>query len=180
VTLRRRLPHLGIVLACVATLALGGCGGEPLPVDDGSVVALDRSALPDDTEVVSLAAPTSASAAEVVAALDEQDVRAEAHGRTDATGLSIDPAAVAGLVGTVSPAAKGRSKPFVVLVFDEPASALVFAAAADVVLDFPGASTPDSAVDSFFSGNLVGYYAPEQTSVGRDSFLGALTSLADS
>ncbi|MGA8255943.1 MAG: hypothetical protein WB767_05140 [Nocardioides sp.] len=171
-TLLRRLP----VVVCTAALALTGCGGEPLPVDDGSVVSLDGTSLPDDTEVIDLDTPTSATAEQVVAALDSESIVAEARRRTEATGLSLDPVTVAGLVGTVSPAAKGRSKPFVVLVFDEPASALVFVASDRAVIDAPGTA----AVDSFFSGNVVGYYAPTKAPTGRDAFSRALSSLADS
>ncbi len=145
-TLLRRLPSIATVLACAAALALGGCGGEPLPVDDGSVVALDATSLPVRTKVIDVDSPTSATAVQVVAALDSASIEAEARGRTDATGLSLDPVTVAGLVGTVSPAAEGRSKPFVVLVFDEPASALVFAATDPVVIDFPDMPLATSAM----------------------------------
>lgn len=172
------LIRLGIVGAAgLLLLVLGACGGEPLPVDDGSVASLDAASLPDGTEVVDLDSPSAATAEQVVVALVREGIEAEVPARGEANALAIDPATVAGLIDTVVSAAASDGGRLAVLVFDEPASALVFAATDPTVLDVGRDSI---SVDSFFSGNLVGYYAADKASRDRDSFLNALSSLAGS
>jgi len=148
----------------LALLALVGCGGEEPPYYDGSqssVLAGARPALAAvGADVVSVELPQAAGAEEVAAALQAEGLEGDVLGVTSDQGLATSPDTIAGVLATVSNLGLGTSTVgrVVVLVFDQPVSAVVFASS-----DAPVFGDPDLDADRqiYFSGNLVGYYAAE-------------------
>ena len=173
------------VLSGVLGLTLVACGGEAGPVDDGTYSALQAGA-PDvlaerAVALVSPDRPAAADPADVVDALREQDMFAAFYqpGRPveDAV-LALGPSQVAGLlgvVGNVTASLAGDDGRYVVLVFADLDSAILFAQSEPTIfadLDL------EEGRSSYFSGNLVSYYAPEGTNDATDRFRAALDALA--
>ncbi len=165
----------------LASLA-SGCSGEEGPVDDGSYSSVQAGADAALAEVgVKLLAtdlPGGVDAAVVAAALSGVDLATTTGSRADGDGLALDPAEVAGLIATVGNQAGARSsgQRYVVLVFDDPASAILFARSAPAVFDDREA---DEARQGYVAGRLVGYYAPGQEVDETRAFADALTRLAE-
>lgn len=172
--------RLSVLAVALAVTLLAGCGEDPGPVDDGTDSALQAGAADAlvrvGVELVSVEAPVRADVREVQAALSEQDLPAGLAGRDEGSGLEIDPERVAGLLGTVgnlAGAGDGDLGRYVVLVFDEPVSALVHVEADPDVLD--------GDQQAYYAGNLVGYYVPggEDESAAFRAALEALSGMPD-
>ncbi len=150
-------------------VVVAGCGGEEEPYDDGSessvVVGVTDALAADGAEVVASDTPEDATADDVGAALGTAGL---ADPTTVDDGLAVDTGAVAGLLATV-----GEAKRYVVLAFDDPASAAVFAEADRAVF---ADKRRDDRRTTWFAGNLVAYSDPD---AGVDAQLrSALTALA--
>lgn len=169
----------------LVTLALGaaGCSGESGPVDDGTLSSL-RAGAPDiladlDIDLVALDDPVAAGPDDVVAVLEEKGLDAQAYdlGRADALdGIALEPERIAGLLGLVGSAESSTGPDrFVVLAFDSLEAAVVLAASEPQVFDDAGL---EDARATYFSGNLVAYYAPEGEGDATDRFRAALEALA--
>lgn len=146
-----RLPAAGLALAVAVTLQ--GCGGDEGPVDDGGQAVVDLIGLEEaGIAVVDPASPAAATTAQVEAALTEAGAAELAVGTPADAGdlLGLDQR-IAGLLGTVSEAG------LVVLVFDDPPSAAVFAASAPPVRLQGSAGGPEGSL----AGNLVAYASPD-------------------
>ncbi|WP_134768124.1 hypothetical protein [Nocardioides sp. 1609] len=148
---------LGLVL-------LQGCGGDDGPVDDGSQVSVvDAPGLETaGVEVLAAGVPAAATGDEVVAALTDAGSRgatASTPATAGADSFAFDPGAVAGLLGLVG----DETGDAVVLVFDDPASAQVFAADGPDVF---AAAAVERRSEGLLAGNLVGYAASE-ASIGH-------------
>lgn len=177
---RRRLATAGLLCGALA-LTLGACSGEAGPVDDGSYSSLQAGAPAVLGELgvalVSPDQPVLADPNDVVAVLASRRLEAETYAVRDVDGLALDPEKVAGLFAMAgnleSPA--GKDGRFVVLSFTGPEAALVFAESDSEIFDDADLEADRSA---YFSGNLVAYYAPEQTNDATDRFRAALDALA--
>ncbi len=126
-------PLLGLLVAC---------GGEEPLLDDGTQgvpLAGQGAALEEaGVEVLSAAAPAGASGADVTGALEAQDLP---------SGEIDQPADLSPAAGLVTTRGDGD---VVVMVFDGPASAALFAVDADPAA--PGGGT----VETYLAGNVVG------------------------
>ncbi len=168
-------------LVLVVGLGLTACGGEDAVVDDGSVAAVSGAASARLTEAgVDVVAPQVGAGVDLEAigtALDDAGLSAVQGTRTDADGLALDPAATAGLLGTVGnqAAAEQGGRRYVVLAFDDVASAVVFAQDAPEI--FADAAAEKSR-RAYLAGRLVGFYAPGTGGDGATTFADALTALA--
>lgn len=116
---RTRLLTVAALLGLLGVLT--ACGGEEPIVDDGAQgvpLAGQRAALDaNGVEIVSATAPASAAGADVTAALEAQQLT---------SGEITAPEDLGPFGGLVT--ARGDVEQFVVLVFDGPASAAVYAA----------------------------------------------------
>lgn len=182
----RRLRRAAPVVVATMALALTGCGGEEELRGYGQYSALEaETAERLESAGVTVAAtqgPQYASADAVADALRDAGLTGEPAPADEVDGLALDDAA--GLVGVVVPAedSDGSDQPrFVVGVFDEPASAVVFAESEPAVFESTAAS---DRAQGFYAGNLLGYYVPadgegagEQAPTAQD-FAAALASLA--
>ena len=178
------------VRAALAVLTLGlvatGCSGEPEPVDEGSYSSLQAGAPAAlESAGLELLAPTlppgvdtdAVESALAATDLPEPTVSALADGDADADGLAFDPTQVAGLLATVGNQALATAgdEQYVVLVFDDADSAVVFASAAPAVLADEDA---DAEATGYVAGSLVGYYAPADGVDETTTFAGVLGDLA--
>jgi len=178
VLLRRCAALPPIVLAAV--LGLTGCSGEAGPVDDGTYSALQAGA-PDaldalGVDLVSLERPAAAAPGDVVAALEAESLDAETYSVGTVDGLTLDPERVGGLLGLAGAADPADGGHYVVLSFDGVDAAVLFAQGDAEIFDDAEAESSRSA---YFSGNLVGYYAPGEGDDTSDRFRAALTALSD-
>ena len=146
----------GLPVLVLSVVLVSGCSGEEGVVDDGTQAAVvDTGRLADaGVTVLSPDSPATAARADVVAALADaglevldDDVASSGPG-----GLGFDTERTAGLL-----ASPGDGASYVVLVFDEPASAEVFAAAEPTAFD-------DAALEgrrtALLAGGLVAYAGP--------------------
>lgn len=126
---------------------LAACGGEPEVRDDGTqgVPLAGRAAQLESAgvEVLSAEQPSGATGADVAAALEAQQL-----GSAEVADLADLSAGVGGLV-----TARGDASRFVLLVFDDPASAALFADDAD---DTGAVLTADGPPETYLAGNVVG------------------------
>lgn len=170
------------LLCAVLGVAVAGCG-EAGPIDDGSYSSLQAGA-PDilaglGVALVSLERPTAAAPDDVVDALTAERLSAETYALGPVDGLALDPERIAGLLGLAGNVESigTRDGRYVVLSFDRLEAAVVFAQSDQEIFD-----DPDREADraSYFSGNLVAYYAPEGNGDSTDRFRAALDALASS
>ena len=176
-------PVATTLAALTLGLVLAGCGGEPEPVDDGSYSSLEAGAPAAlesaGVEVVAPTLPPGTDLEAVAAAYDDSDLPTPATGtRADGDGLAFDPADVAGLLGTVGnqAAATAGDERYVVLAFDDTASAVVFASGDPAVFADEDA---DATATGHLAGTLVGYYAPADGVDETASFVEVLSGLAE-
>ncbi|MGA8847122.1 MAG: hypothetical protein WB471_10960 [Nocardioides sp.] len=168
------------VLVVAVGLGASACSGESGPVDDGTFSSL-RAGAPDlldeaGVELVSSDTPAAASAVQVAAALDRRGFDAEIAPENSMDGVALAPERIAGLVGLVGDgnARRGNGR-FLVLAFADIESAVVFAVSGPEV--FADADLESERM-SYFSGNLVAYYAPVGDDDATDRFRGMLEVLA--
>lgn len=163
-------------------LTVSGCGGEAVPYYDGSqssaVAGAPEALAAVGADLISADTPEAATLAQTAAALEAEGLRGDVLAASVDQGLASSPETIAGVVGTVSNLGLSKSSVgrFVVLVFDEPVSAVVFASQ-----DSPVFADLDLDTDRqiYFSGNLVGYYAPENGVDKAGKLRGALETLAE-
>lgn len=170
------------LLALTAVLALSGCGGEPEPIDDGSYSSLQAGApaalASAGVEFIAPTLPPGVDLDAVEAALAEAGLSNSTQGtREDGDGLAFEPTEVAGLLGSVGnqATAKPGKQRYVVLLFDDPASAVVWAEGSPSI--FEDRESADVA-GGYLAGSVVGYYAPADGVDETASFAEALGSLA--
>lgn len=166
-----------IVLAAV--VGLTGCSGEAGPVDDGTYSALQAGA-PDalgalGVDVISLEQPAAATPGDVVAALRDASLEARTYPIGAVEGLALDPERVGGLLGLSGAAGSADAGRYVVLSFDGVDAAVLFAQGDAEIF---GDADAESARTAYFSGNLVGYYAPGEGADAGDDFRDALAALS--
>ncbi|WP_232678495.1 hypothetical protein [Nocardioides sp. R-C-SC26] len=169
--MRRALVVPAVLCGVLGLATLTACGGEPPVPDDGGQAALNLSLLPESVEVLSPTAPQAATAQQAASALTS--LEAAPVTSTDREGLQVEAVASAGLLGLVAP--PGRRPAFAVLVYDDPASALVGTSAVASAFGAGSALVP-----RLFSGNLVAYYADAVTARERRVIADALDLLAAS
>lgn len=177
-----RSPLLALLLAPTAALVLAGCGSEAAPYDDGSDSSLQAGA-PAALEAVGieLVAPTVPPGVDldaVEAALTAAGLPAPQQSTpANNPGLAVDTTKVAGLLGTVGGRAPTKigEQQYVVLVFDEPDSAVVWAESAPAVFDD---NDIDDAAQGYVAGSLVGFYVPSDEVDETPAFVGAFEQLA--
>ena len=168
-------------LVLVVGLGLSACSGEDAVVDDGSgagvTVAASARLTAAGVDVLTSEVGAGVDLEAIGAALDDAGLSAVQGTRTDADGLALDPAATAGLLGTVgnqAAAAKGERR-YVVLAFDDVASAVVFAQdSPEIFAD----ATAEKGRQAYVAGRLVGFYGPGTGGDGATTFADALTTLA--
>ena len=166
-------------IVLTAVVGLTGCSGEAGPVDDGTYSALQAGA-PDalnalGVDLVSLERPATATPDDVVAALEAESLDAETYPVGTVDGLVLEPERVGGLLGLAGAADSGDAGRHVVLCFDGVDAAVLFAQGDAEIFDDAAA---ESARTAYFSGNLVGYYAPGEGDDESDRFRDALTALS--
>lgn len=171
-----------LLVALSVTLLLAGCSGEAAPVDDGSYSSLQAGASTALEAVgVQLVAPTVPPGVDLDAveqAVADSDLPVAVQGaREDGDGLALDPTMVAGLLGSVGnqATATARQEHFVLLVFDDPASAVVFAEGSPEIFSDQRA---DRAKDGYLAGTVLGYYAPADGVDETTSFSNLVSGLA--
>lgn len=168
------------VLVVAVGLGAGACSGESGPVDDGTFSSL-RAGAPDlldgaGVDLLSPDTPAAASAVQVAAALESRGFDAEIVRESFMDGVVLEPERIAGLIGLVGDGdARRGSGRFLVLAFADIESAVVFAVSGPEV--FADADL-ESERTTYFSGNLVAYYAPEGNDDATDRFRGVLEVLA--
>lgn len=159
-------------LAVILLLGLSACSQAGPRRDDGGqsgTVAGYADRLQDaGVELVSPGEPMLVQRAEAVAALQDAGidrVASETRGVLDQDALALDPDRVAGLVDLLAPArgleqvdqdTAGSAEGYVVLLFDEPVSAAVYAAADPETFSDPDA---EERKQGFLVGSVVGYVA---------------------
>ncbi|MBU1801342.1 MAG: hypothetical protein KKA97_03685, partial [Actinobacteria bacterium] len=112
---------------------------------------------------------------DVVAALEAESLDAETYPVGTVDGLVLEPERVGGLLGLAGAADSGDAGRHVVLCFDGVDAAVLFAQGDAEIFDDADA---ESARTAYFSGNLVGYYAPGEGDDESDRFRDALTALS--
>lgn len=176
---RRVLVH-GLLVAFLG-LGAAGCSGEAGPVDDGTFSSL-RAGAPAILEeagvdLVSLETPAAASAAQAAAALELGGFDAEIASENFMDGVSLEPERIAGLIGLAGDGdARRANGRFVVLAFADLESAVLFAASDPEVFADAGL---EAVRTSYFTGNVVGYYAAEGDTDATDRFRAALEALTE-
>ncbi len=178
---RRALVTGAMVLALAA--GASACSGEEGPVDDGTYSSLRAGApaiLADlDIALVSIDQPAAATPEVVRDALIAQRLPALNHPVGPVDGVALDTEKVAGLLGLAgnTDAPNGDEGRYAVLSFDSVEAAVVFARSDPTVFE-----AADSEADraAYFSGNLIGYYAPGGDDDATDRFEAALDALAGS
>jgi hypothetical protein len=171
-----RLPALATVVV-LAVAGLTGCSDEPEPYQDGAqsvpLAGLGSEIDAAGVQVLSPDAPSAASAAEVVAALEDAGL-AGASADTDLAqvgdDVAIDGTGTAGLLALAGPGGT-KAGSAVVLVFTGPDAAAVFAAADRPVFSDRKA---DGARVELLSGNLAAYAADASTGARVRTALDAL------
>ncbi|MBS44577.1 MAG: hypothetical protein CMH83_15720 [Nocardioides sp.] len=173
-SVRRRTALAPAVLGLVVLLGASACSEEAGPVDDGTAPAL--STAESDTlasagvDAVATDGPQYADADVVAAALTRADLTDPSGDDALADALDLSPSA-AGLLSTLGRVPSGSGDAWVVLVFDDPSSARLWAGGVETV--FADADL-EQARSGYYAGNLVAF----ATGGAGDALRTALVDLA--